>query len=358
MVADTVCDVVTISELAESRFLGALSSVDDVLQRPLTIVGLDTADQLSDSVVKAAVAQAERLPGVVVGVTSRALDPALDLLVEALDFTLSEVEQDDRRVVVLSSGIDQVVEQVRAAALASPRATTALSGLLRITSTLPPLAGLLAESFAYSTLLAGPEFAGWLATRAPRRDQVEPPRPPVRLELDDATLRITLDWPEKRNAYGRAMRDALVEALTLVELDPSIRSVELRGEGAAFCSGGDLDEFGTASDPATAHIIRTARSAGALLHRCRERVEVRVHGACIGAGVELPAFAARVMSARDAFFGLPEVAMGLVPGAGGTVSITHRIGRWRTTYLALSGTHLDAEAALRWGLVDALEPNT
>jgi enoyl-CoA hydratase/carnithine racemase len=79
-----------------------------------------------------------------------------------------------------------------------------------------------------------------------------------------------------------------------------------------------------------------------------------VHGACVGAGVELPAFASRVVADPGARFRLPEVAMGLVPGAGGTVSLPRRIGRQRTCRLALTGEWLDAETALRWGLVDEL----
>jgi enoyl-CoA hydratase/carnithine racemase len=70
--------------------------------------------------------------------------------------------------------------------------------------------------------------------------------------------------------------------------------------------------------------------------------------------VELPAFARRVVARPDARFWLPEVAMGLVPGAGGTVSIPRRIGRQRTALLALTGTAIDATTALEWGLVDAV----
>jgi enoyl-CoA hydratase/carnithine racemase len=54
----------------------------------------------------------------------------------------------------------------------------------------------------------------------------------------------------------------------------------------------------------------------------------------------------------DAVFGLPELSLGLIPGAGGTLSITRRIGRWRTAYLVLSGRAIDAATALRWGLID------
>ena len=72
----------------------------------------------------------------------------------------------------------------------------------------------------------------------------------------------------------------------------------------------------------------------------------------MGAGIELPAFARRVVAAEDAFFQLPELSLGLIPGAGGTVSIPRRIGRQRTARLALSGERLDAATALEWGLVD------
>jgi enoyl-CoA hydratase/carnithine racemase len=91
-----------------------------------------------------------------------------------------------------------------------------------------------------------------------------------------------------------------------------------------------------------------------MLHELRARVSVRVHGACVGAGIELPAFAGQVIAAPDAVFGLPEVAMGLIPGAGGTVSIPRRIGRWRTAWMAVTGRQIGARTALEWGLVDAL----
>jgi enoyl-CoA hydratase/carnithine racemase len=70
--------------------------------------------------------------------------------------------------------------------------------------------------------------------------------------------------------------------------------------------------------------------------------------------VELPAFAHRVVATRDATFGLPEVGLGLIPGAGGTVSLPRRIGRHRTARLGLSGAAIDAATALEWGLVDEI----
>jgi enoyl-CoA hydratase/carnithine racemase len=136
--------------------------------------------------------------------------------------------------------------------------------------------------------------------------------------------------------------------------DPAIREIVLRGAGPAFCSGGDLDEFGTLPDPASAHAIRSTRNAGRLLAACAGRLRAEVHGACVGAGIELPAFASRVVAREDSYFQLPELSLGLVPGAGGTVSIPRRIGRQRTAWLALTGRHLDVRSALAWGLVDEI----
>src|ERR1700733_5969683 len=158
--------------------------------------------------------------------------------------------------------------------------------------------------------------------------------------------------PERRNPYGRDLRDALADALRVARSDPAITRVVLDGAGPCFCSGGDLDEFGTTPDPVTAHFVRTRAGAGALLHDLAPRAGARVHGPCVGAGVELPAFAGTVVAAEDATFRLPETSMGLIPGAGGTVSLPRRIGRWRTLYLALSGLPLNAATALAWGLAD------
>ena len=112
--------------------------------------------------------------------------------------------------------------------------------------------------------------------------------------------------------------------------DPSIAAVRLIGAGRSFSSGGDLDEFGSFPDPATAHVTRLTRSPARLAHLLGDRLEVHLHGACMGAGIELPAFARRVVATDDVAIALPEVGLGLIPGAGGTVSLPRRIGRQRT----------------------------
>ncbi len=152
-----------------------------------------------------------------------------------------------------------------------------------------------------------------------------------------------------------ALRDRLVAVLESVAPVTWIHDIYLRGRGPSFCSGGDIHEFGTVPDGATSHAVRLTRHPGLAVHREAERVTAHIHGHCIGAGIEIPAFAARVVAAPRTKIRLPELGMGLVPGAGGTVSLPRRIGRHRTAWLALSGDTIDARTALRWGLVDEVE---
>lgn len=240
---------------------------------------------------------------------------------------------------------------------ASPGAAIALMQLLRSGESLSAADAVVAESWVYSLLQTGPRYAQWLTERT--RTSVRPESRPdvVALCRVDDTLQIMLDRPEVRNAFSTRLRDELVAALELVTLDPTIERVELRGRGRAFSSGGDISEFGTAPDPITAHLIRTSRSVGLGLDRHRRRITTFVHGTCVGAGVELPAFTDTVVAHPDTTFRLPEVAMGVVPGAGGTASIPRRIGRHRAAALALSGLLIDAPTALRWGLVDRIDPS-
>jgi enoyl-CoA hydratase/carnithine racemase len=256
---------------------------------------------------------------------------------------------------LLGDSVETAAEVLVQAAAAAPAAAALLAQVLRCTVDLPVEQALLVESAAYSLLLTGPEFRHWLETRTVPRPATDD-GPAVVVRRDGALLELTLDRPSVRNAYDAAVRDGLAEGLAVALLDRSVGKVLLRGNGPSFCSGGDLRDFGTSTDLVRAHGIRTTRSPGALLHALADRTEVWVHGACVGAGVELPAFAGRVVARRDAFFRLPELAMGTIPGAGGTVSLPRRIGAGRTLLLALSGLTLGADDALRWGLVDDVVP--
>jgi hypothetical protein len=245
------------------------------------------------------------------------------------------------------------VAEVVQAVDAHPYAAVTLAQLLRLGSARSPFDALVAESLAYATLQGGPEFARWLAQQG-RRVRPSERDAPVKVTREDDVLSLVLNRPRLHNSYNAAMRDALVEALVVAIADPALR-VEISGAGRSFCAGGDLAEFGVVSDPASAHLIRSSANAAPYLLALADRVRVRVHGACVGAGIELAAFAGDVEASADAFFELPEVSMGLVPGAGGTVSIPRRIGRQRAAWMALTGARVDAPTALSWGLIDAID---
>ncbi len=236
----------------------------------------------------------------------------------------------------------------------APVAATSLALLLRTGTDRSVAAGLAAESAVYSTLQSGPEFTAW-RDRRPARARPGPERArTVVVDRIGDELVITLDRPEARNALDATLRDQLWDALTVAAADPGLR-VRWRGAGPSFCAGGDLDEFGSRSDPAHAHLIRLTRSLGRLLHELADRTTVELHGACAGSGIELPAFAGRVRAAPDTAISLPELSLGLIPGAGGTVSLPRRIGRHNTAWLALTGATVDAVTAHAWGLVDELD---
>ena len=255
---------------------------------------------------------------------------------------------------VVVAGEDPALARVEDNLVVHPITGTTLALLLRNQAELSVGDGLVAESAAYSVLQSGPEFAAWRAANPPRTDRDAGAR--VQTHRHGGTLAVTLTRPQRLNALDAQMRDELVEALTLAAADPGITRVELRGEGRAFCAGGDLDEFGSRADPATAHLIRLERSAGRSLARLDKPAVCYVHGATFGSGIELAAFCGTVVAAPDTQIALPEIGLGLVPGAGGTVSLPRRIGRLRTAWLAFSGNTVDAATALEWGLVDELAP--
>lgn len=237
----------------------------------------------------------------------------------------------------------------------APLAAATAVQLLRATEGLPLEAALQAESLAYAALQAGPEYRAWLAAHRPGDINVSDKGPAVLMARDGAHLHLRLNRASRRNAMSVEMRDALIEALSLVVADSDIATVSLDALGPCFSTGGDLDEFGTAPDPVSGHLVRGLALPGRYLAACAERVTVRVHGACVGSGIEFPAFAGRITAAPDAWFQLPELGFGLIPGAGGCVSIPRRIGRQRAAWMMLSGARIKAPTALDWGLVDSLE---
>jgi enoyl-CoA hydratase len=236
-----------------------------------------------------------------------------------------------------------------------PRAAAVLVHLLRQIEQLPLEAGLFAESLAYATLQSGLEYQRWLAVhRAPAVRVPTELSPAVWLRREGEAWHLTLDRASTQNAMSVEMRDALLAALAEVTAHPLPGGLQIDARGPCFSTGGELSEFGTVPDAPAGHLIRHLALPGRALAALADQTTVRVHGACIGSGIEFPAFAGRLEAAPGSVFELPEMGFGLIPGAGGCVSISRRIGRQRTAGWVLSGARIDAKTALDWGLVDAL----
>lgn len=288
----------------------------------------------------------------VVGIAHTPIPEKLTCLTEATTFTLVSHESDEnRRPTVAVSDPWTAYDAVADAVARNPQASLALTQLVRQTESLATGPALAAEAATYSMLLAGQEFNRWRAGH-PRHPPCPEQDRSIVADREGNRLQIRLSRPHRRNALTFQMREELYEALELVSLDPSIGQVQITGEGPAFCSGGDLDEFGTARDVVAAYTVRLARAPWRLMAGLRERVEVRVQGASVGAGAEIAAFAGQLSAAHGSTFRLPEVSMGLVPGAGGSLSVVRRIGRWRAAWMMLTGATVGTEVASRWGLVD------
>lgn len=250
---------------------------------------------------------------------------------------------------------DRKVHRIADAVCTHPLAATTAAKVLRLAETLPLADALVVESLAYSTLLGGAEFARWLETNRAAAAAAATPAP-VTIERSGDAVRVTLDDAPGRNAMTAAMRDALYEALANILDDPTRPALVLRGAGKCFSTGGALFEFGMARDLAEAHAVRTLHSCARALDALGPRATVFLHGACIGSGIEVAAAAYRRVAAPGSWFQLPELSMGLIPGAGGTATMARAIGRHRTMGMILTGERVDAAKALDWGLVHAIEP--
>jgi enoyl-CoA hydratase/carnithine racemase len=302
------------------------------------------------AVVDAALADQLGAPAVVVVRDTAAVTPDQWAVLADVPFLVAAADADPSHdpSADLVLGDDFGIEALRAQIDRAPIAAMAAALLLRH-PTGDWWSGLVRESTTYSMLQAGPEFRAWLAHH-PRRPAGADDAARVRVVRHEHVTEVVLTRGDRHNALDRRLRDELDAALR--DATGRDEPIVVLGDGPSFCSGGDLDEFGSFADPASAHLVRLGRSLALRFARDRDRFVVGLHGSCLGAGVELAAFAANIVAARDARLGLPELGLGLVPGAGGTVSLRARIGRQQTLRLLLSGDTVSAPTALGWGLVD------
>jgi enoyl-CoA hydratase/carnithine racemase len=178
----------------------------------------------------------------------------------------------------------------------------------------------------------------------------------VLFDVRDGVAHVTLNRPVVLNALNLQMRDDLWALLDVIEIDQDVRVVVFKGAGAAFCSGADLNDFGTAPSFIEARRGRAERDLWGRIARLDKPLIASIHGYALGAGLELALLCDFRIAATDARLGLPETGLGYLPTAGGSQTLPRAIGPARALDLILTGDPVSADRALELDLVHAVVP--
>jgi enoyl-CoA hydratase/carnithine racemase len=168
-----------------------------------------------------------------------------------------------------------------------------------------------------------------------------------------ALLRI--NRPDVLNALSMSVRAALADILTRLDADPTVRAIVITGDEKAFAAGADLVELRqrTVLDKA----FRDSRVAWEAMEACRKPILAAVNGFALGGGCELALHCDIIIAGEGAKFGLPEVKVGIMPGAGGTQRLLRAVGKFKAMRYALTGDFIPAPEALAMGLASEVVPD-
>jgi enoyl-CoA hydratase/carnithine racemase len=170
---------------------------------------------------------------------------------------------------------------------------------------------------------------------------------------NNGIARITLNRPNHINAFNIQMRDELYETLRLFNDDSLAEVGIIEGSGLkGFCSGADLTEFGTAPSQIIARNVRWERDLWGLFLKLDKPIVAKLHGYVIGSGVEIASLCDVRISSENSVFKMPEVALGLIPAAGGTQTLSRLIGQPLAMDMLVTGRLIKSQEALKIGLID------
>jgi len=177
----------------------------------------------------------------------------------------------------------------------------------------------------------------------------------IEVTVDGRVATLCINRPEVRNALDTATVQELTTALTALMADATVGAIIITGAGdRVFVSGADINAIrDRGRDDGLAAINQTLFS---LLDRCPKITIAAVNGLAFGGGCELAIACDLRVAADHAKFGQPEVALGIIPGAGATQRLPRLIGLGRAKHLILTGDPIDARTALDWGLVSSVVP--
>lgn len=167
---------------------------------------------------------------------------------------------------------------------------------------------------------------------------------------------LTLNRPERLNTYNTQMRDELFSLLYAIREDPEVMAVLLHGNGRGFSAGADLTEFNTFPSVMEGRRIRWLRDVWGLMLSIPAPIMVVAHGFCLGDGLEMSLLADIRYAAEGTQFGLPETALGFLPGAGGSQTFPRAVGLGQGLDVLLTGRRIDSQEAYQMGLINRILP--
>ena len=170
-----------------------------------------------------------------------------------------------------------------------------------------------------------------------------------------AWAEITLNRPKKGNALTLPMLDQLETHIAAIRSDPTVRAVVMRGNGRFFCTGGDIEAWGTLSPHEMgSNWILPGIDVLDQIASLPQPVIAAISGHALGGGLELALAADLRVGVRAAKLGMPEVGLGMIAGWSGVRRLAETIGVARARHITLLGAPIDAPQALEWGLLTAL----
>ena len=173
----------------------------------------------------------------------------------------------------------------------------------------------------------------------------------VDVESQGGVTRIFLNRPEKVNALHSALLDSLLQIVMRLQADPNLRVVVLGGRGKAFCGGADVQELCALNATNAGGFVQKIHAVCEAIRRLPVPVVARLHGAVIGAGLEIAAACDLRIAAEGTRFSMPEVRLG-IPSVVEAALLPRLMGAGRAAWLVLTGEPIDARRAHEWGLIE------
>jgi 3-hydroxyacyl-CoA dehydrogenase len=177
------------------------------------------------------------------------------------------------------------------------------------------------------------------------------PKPAVRLEREEDTGVITVDYPPV-NALGPGVPEGIIVAINQANTDPTIRAMVLMGAGRSFIAGADIKQFGK---PRVS--LPLGQRVYDILDASEKPVVAAIHGHALGGGFEIALACHYRIAVPTAKVGLPEVLLGILPGGGGTQRLPRVVGCKLALEMITTGRHVGAPEAARLGILDAVLPD-